>query len=349
MASAHIRDRYEQMEAEIAANNEQGSNEDESQSEQPAEQAQAPESQEAGPEHAYEQDQQVQYVDADGVAHNGTVLEFDPNGYYIVQFDNPPTGKKLIDSYTEAELDAMTGRESSSSEAAAEAPSTENASSPIVEDGMDIFDMPEAAPSSPAPATDTTNKPSTKPSAPAAPQQRAIDRIPVDEKGNHVFENAPVEDTAAALIEQMGGSVDEAIDNAQTAIRQLTEEAKKASARVEGIRSGKVKASMDEMIEAKNKAKAIAGNVKYWENVLKYLEGVKNGAEARAEAEAQAEENAPVEDDAPVNDENEYQRHLQQRREKIKSEMGDKYSLSDEVADNGELFVQNENGSTILR
>ena len=157
MASAHIRDRYEQMEAEIAANNEQGNNEDASQSEQQEEQAQAPEAQEAGPEHAYEQDQQVQYIDADGVAHNGTVLEFDPNGYYIVQFDNPPTGKKLIDSYTEAELDAMTGRESNNSEAAAEAPSTENASSPIVENGMDIFDMPEAAPSSPAPAADTTN------------------------------------------------------------------------------------------------------------------------------------------------------------------------------------------------
>ena len=98
------------MEAEIAVNNEQGSNEDASQSGQPAEQAQAPEAQETGPEHAYEQDQQVQYVDADGETHAGTVLEFDPNGYYIVQFDNPPTEKKLIDSYTEAELDAMTGR-----------------------------------------------------------------------------------------------------------------------------------------------------------------------------------------------------------------------------------------------
>ena len=52
----------------------------------------------------------MQYVDADGETHAGTVLEFDPNGYYIVQFDNPPTEKKLIDSYTEAELDAMTGR-----------------------------------------------------------------------------------------------------------------------------------------------------------------------------------------------------------------------------------------------
>ena len=230
MASAHIRDRYEQMEAEIAANNEQGSNEDASQSEQQEEQAQAPEAQEAAPEHAYEQDHEVQYVDADGVAHTGTVLEFDPNGYYIVQFDNPPTGKKLIDSYTEAELDAMTGRESNNSEAAAEAPRTESASSPIVENGMGIFDMPEAAPSSPAPTSDTTNQPSPKPSAPAAPQQRAIDRIPVDENGNHVFEHAPVEDTAAALIEQMGDSADEAIDNAQMAIRQLTEEAKKATA-----------------------------------------------------------------------------------------------------------------------
>ena len=189
----------------------------------------------------YEQDQQVQYIDADGVAHNGTVLEFDPNGYYIVQFDNPPTGKKLIDSYTEAELDAMTGRESNNSEAAAEAPSTENASSPIVENGMDIFDMPEAAPSSPAPATDTdsntTNHPSPKPSAPAAPQQRAIDRIPVDEKGNHVFEHAPVEDTAQAFLERANGDVDKAIQTAQFWRNKLNSKVKDARAKAENAES----------------------------------------------------------------------------------------------------------------
>ena len=39
---------------------------------------------------------------------------------------------------------------------------------------------------------------------------------------------------------------------------------------------------------------------------------------------------------------------LEQRREKILSHMGDKYSLSDEHADNGEAFVQDGNGSTEL-
>ena len=232
----------------------------------------------------------MQYVDADGVAHTGTVLEFDPNGYSIVQFDNPPTGKKLIDSYTEADLDAMTGRESNSSEAAAEAPSTENASSPIVEEnGMDIFNMPDAAPSSPAPATDsnTTSKPSPKPSAPAAPQQRAIDRIPVDEKGNHVFEHAPVEDTAQAFLERANGDVDKAIQTAQFWRNKLNSKIKDAKAKAENAESPE--AYMDIL----NSIQTMEENVKYWEDVVKYLEGVKNGAEVQAEAEAQAEESVP--------------------------------------------------------
>ena len=232
----------------------------------------------------------MQYVDADGVAHTGTVLEFDPNGYSIVQFDNPPTGKKLIDSYTEADLDAMTGRESNSSEAAAEAPSTENASSPIVEEnGMDIFNMPDAAPSSPAPATDsnTTSKPSPKPSAPAAPQQRAIDRIPVDEKGNHVFEHAPVEDTAQAFLERANGDVDKAIQTAQFWRNKLNSKVKDARAKAENAESPE--AYMDTL----NSIQTMEENVKYWEDVVKYLEGVKNGAEVQAEAEAQAEAGVP--------------------------------------------------------
>ena len=39
---------------------------------------------------------------------------------------------------------------------------------------------------------------------------------------------------------------------------------------------------------------------------------------------------------------------LEERRAKILSNMGDKYSLSEEHADNGEAFIQNENGSTNL-
>lgn len=39
---------------------------------------------------------------------------------------------------------------------------------------------------------------------------------------------------------------------------------------------------------------------------------------------------------------------IEERRAKILSNMGDKYSLSEEHADNGEAFIQNENGSTNL-
>ncbi len=39
---------------------------------------------------------------------------------------------------------------------------------------------------------------------------------------------------------------------------------------------------------------------------------------------------------------------LEERRKKILANMGDKYSLSDEYADNGEAFIQNESGSTNL-
>lgn len=41
-------------------------------------------------------------------------------------------------------------------------------------------------------------------------------------------------------------------------------------------------------------------------------------------------------------------RRLEERREKILSVLGEKYSLSDESANNGELFYENEEGSTVL-
>ena len=41
-------------------------------------------------------------------------------------------------------------------------------------------------------------------------------------------------------------------------------------------------------------------------------------------------------------------RRLEERREKILSVLGEKYSLSDESANNGELFYKNEEGSTVL-
>ena len=151
--------------------------------------------------------------------------------------------------------------------------------------------MPDAAPSSPAPATDTdsntTNHPSPKPSAPAAPQQRAIDRIPVDEKGNHVFEHAPVEDTAQAFLERANGDVDKAIQTAQFWRNKLNSKVKDARAKAENAESPE--AYMDTL----NSIQTMEENVKYWEDVVKYLEGVKNGAEVQAEAEAQAEAGVP--------------------------------------------------------
>jgi hypothetical protein len=70
---------------------------------------------------------------------------------------------------------------------------------------------------------------------------------------------------------------------------------------------------------------------------LEHYKKVEPAAEAKTETKPAAEEG-----------ELDNAQRIERRREKILSHMGDKYSLSDERADNGEAFIQNEEGSTNL-
>ena len=57
--------------------------------------------------HSYGYGESVSYVDGEGHTQDGVVHGKTPEGTYEVEFDNPPSGKNVVDEYTQEELDAL--------------------------------------------------------------------------------------------------------------------------------------------------------------------------------------------------------------------------------------------------
>lgn len=56
---------------------------------------------------SYGYGESVSYVDGEGHTQEGVVHGKTPEGTYEVEFDNPPSGKNVVDEYTQEELDAL--------------------------------------------------------------------------------------------------------------------------------------------------------------------------------------------------------------------------------------------------
>ena len=56
---------------------------------------------------SYGYGESVSYVDGEGHTQEGVVHGKTPDGTYEVEFDNPPSGKNVVDEYTQEELDAL--------------------------------------------------------------------------------------------------------------------------------------------------------------------------------------------------------------------------------------------------
>lgn len=161
--------------------------------------------------------------------------------------------------------------------------------------------------------------------------ESALERIPKDaQTGEPQYTQTDADTAWDAIVEQTEGDkdmarsvVDSTVRDKEAALKKLESSNPKPGATVaEKIAAAKEhKAAIEAARQELEQWKAIAEV----ENRRKAEEGTK--AEAERETKANAEE---------------------ERRKKFSVNMGSRYSLSDEYADNGEAFVKNEKGSTNL-
>ena len=160
-------------------------------------------------------------------------------------------------------------------------------------------------------------------------EESAFERIPKDEEGNPQYTQTDAPTAWDAIVEQTEGDedmarsvVDSTVRDKEAALKKLESSNPKPGATVaEKIAAKEHKAAIEAARQELEQWKAIAEV----ENSRKVEEGTK--AEAERETKANAEE---------------------ERRKKFSANMGSRYSLSDEYADNGEAFVKNEKGGTNL-
>lgn len=161
--------------------------------------------------------------------------------------------------------------------------------------------------------------------------ESALERIPKDaQTGEPQYTQTDADTAWDAIVEQTEGDKDMARYVAESTMKAKEEALKKLESS-----DPKAGATVTETIAAAKEHKAAIAaarqELEQWkaiaevENRRKAEEGTK--AEAERETKANAEE---------------------ERRKKFSANMGSRYSLSDEYADNGEAFVKNEKGGTNL-
>ena len=192
----------------------------------------------------------------------------------------------------------------------------------------------EETPESPANAEEAMAEETEPPTAGQEESgESALERIPKDEEGNPQYTQTDAPTAWDAIVEQTEGDedmtrsvVDSTVRDKEAALNKLESSNPKPGATVaEKIAAAKEhKAAIEAARQELEQWKAIAEV----ENSRKAeVEAKVKAAEEEAKARAKAEE---------------------ERRKKFSANMGSRYSLSDEYADNGEAFVKNEKGSTNL-
>ncbi|MBR0166119.1 MAG: hypothetical protein IJQ13_04495 [Prevotella sp.] len=111
----------------------------------------------------------------------------------------------------------------------------------------------------------TTEQPENTPE----PQGTALERIPVDEKGEQIWEEAAAEDTAAALSEILE-SREEALEEAGTEIANLTSQLNELTAPPKG--KNKKTSTLNERLKKKEEIRNVQKRLDYWNSVKELLD-----------------------------------------------------------------------------
>lgn len=161
--------------------------------------------------------------------------------------------------------------------------------------------------------------------------ESALERIPKDaQTGEPQYTQTDAGTAWDAIVEQTEGDKDMARYVAESTMKAKEEALKKLESS-----EPKAGATVTETIAAAKEHKAAIAaarqELERWKAIVEVENRRKAEEETKAEAERKAKANAEEE-----------------RRKKFSANMGSRYSLSDEYADNGEAFVKNEKGSTNL-
>ena len=257
---------------------------------------------------SYGYGESVSYVDGEGHTQEGVVHGKTPEGTYEVEFDNPPSGKEVVDEYTQEELDALvqpssaeqteevaSGQESEeevapSTEAPAETPAEESDAEPQGNDAADSVpptteELVEMARRGNELAQYQLDQQGIQWKEPAeqtkdnAVAQSPKKDVPRDKDGNIIYDQVPVATTIEDLYdgalddEEIGNFVQSQIDAANKAVDKITKKKPKISTNKSAYLEAKKKWE-GELREAERKAQ-------YWNDVKAEVEKITTPADAR--------------------------------------------------------------------
>jgi len=208
-------------------------------------------------------------LDVDGTPVRGSITaDADADGRYEVYTEAPIDGKK-VNLFTREQLDEMVSEKNGETVMRTEMPvsGTENATSGTV-----------------SPENSTVQPENGTPAAPS--DGTALSRIPVDENNVPQFEQAPLNDGWAALIELNDGNEQDAVDMANDMVANAEAELQKAQKqKPKGTNPLEIKASRDEIRKA---VAAAQKKVNFWKQIAGYPETLRKEVEAEARRQKRA-------------------------------------------------------------
>lgn len=167
--------------------------------------------------------------------------------------------------------------------------------------------------------------------------ESALSRVPKDEKGNPVYEQADPETAWNALLEQADGDVSVAQDVADSMVKD-----KEAALKKMEKASAKGTTPAEKLADAKKRKADIEkarAELEHWQRIA----GVTG---ARVEGESEAVENTEKTENSRIKQESEQQAYRETLERGDAGNAG--YLLSDEVDENGRPFVLNSNGEIVF-
>lgn len=241
---------------------------------------------------SYGYGESVSYVDGEGHTQEGVVHGKTPEGTYEVEFDNPPSGKEVVDEYTQEELDALV-QPSSAEQTEEVVPEKVPEEEPVEPQGND-------AANSVPPTTEELvemarggnelaqyqldqqgiqwKEPAEQTKDNVAAQSPKND-VPRDKDGNIIYDQVPVATTIEDLYdgalddEEIGNFVQSQIDAAKKAVDKITKKKPQISTNKSAYLEAKKKWE-GELREAERKAL-------YWNDVKAEVEKITTPADAR--------------------------------------------------------------------
>ena len=241
---------------------------------------------------SYGYGESVSYVDGEGHTQEGVVHGKTPEGTYEVEFDNPPSGKEVVDEYTQEELDALV-QPSSAEQTEEVVPEQVPEEEPAEPQGNDAADsvpptteeLVEMARRGNELAQYQLDQQGIQWKEPAeqtkdnAVAQSPKKDVPRDKDGNIIYDQVPVATTIEDLYdgalddEEIGNFVQSQIDAANKAVDKITKKKPKISTNKSAYLEAKKKWE-GELREAERKAQ-------YWNDVKAEVEKITTPADAR--------------------------------------------------------------------